>query len=157
MRVATCRSQVALACPRGLCWSRRWWCADWSVLSFPAGQLPGCSRSSSYKRRWKIVPNQTQLKIPLHTSVTSSLPLLREESAAKRGCKHQAGGGDGERCFRRHDWLRDIIIFPVLTTDPRAPLELEHLKLGIAAKARWQRAQPVVKTGATIPRNIFTV
>lgn len=102
-------------------------------------------------RRWNIIPKWTKLLITSHTSVTSSIPLLREESAAKRGCKHQAKeGGKKERGMLQMTRLkrRDVVIFPLLTTDPQAPLELERLKLGIAAKTRQQRAQLAVnKTG----------
>lgn len=69
-----------------------------------------------------------------YTHTLTSVPLLREEGAAKRGCKHQAGGQkDGGGCFRRRDGIKEGSNVPSLTTDPQAPLERERLKLGIAA------------------------
>lgn len=52
---------------------------------------------------------------------------------------------------------RDIIDLPVLTTDPPAPLELEHLKLGIAAMTRQRRAQLAVNKRDKVSRSIYSV
>lgn len=142
----TCTPRVALACPTGPCWSRRWWCGGSSAWSCPAALPPDCWRSLSCNRWRKMSPEHIQT---LRTSLTS-VPLLWEESAAKRGCKHQAGGQkDGGGCFRRRYWIKEGSNVPSLTTDPQAPLELERLKLGIAT-GRQDGRTTVSKMGGNI-------
>lgn len=138
--VPTCTSQVAFACPTGPCWSRRWWCADWSVLLFPADLLPGRSRSLSYKKTMEHYFQMTTTVNHVNTPAWPPPYLFCGKRAQQRGVANTRleGGGTKERGMLQTTRLkkRDIVIFPLLTTDPRAPLELERLKLGIAAKTR---------------------
>lgn len=157
--VPACMSQVALACPTGPCWSRRWWCADWSVLLLPANLLPGRSRSSSYKRRKNIIPTRTQLLIILHTSVTSSVPLLREESAAKRGCKHQAR----EKKKRRRGMLQRAQLnkrhyhFPFTYHRPTSPTWTGAFNTGNRCKDTMTESTAGGEQDGTKYKNILTM
>lgn len=45
MYMCVCVHGDVLAGPTGPCWSRRWWCGDWSVVSSPADLLPARSHS----------------------------------------------------------------------------------------------------------------
>lgn len=137
--VPACTSQVAFACPTGPCWSRRWWCADWSVLLFPADLLPGRSRSLSYKKTMEHYFQMTTTVNHVNTPAWPPPYLFCGKRAQQRGVANtRLEGGAKERGMLQTTRLkkRDIVIFPLLTTDPRAPLELERLKLGIAAKTR---------------------
>lgn len=97
--VPTCTSQVAFACPTGPCWSRRWWCADWSVLLFPADLLPGRSRSLSYKKTMEHYFQMTTTVNHVNTPAWPPPYLFCGKRAQQRGVANTRleGGGKRER------------------------------------------------------------
>lgn len=101
--------------PTSPCWSRRWWCWDWSVLLFPADLLPDCSRSSSYKRGGSVITEQTWLLLTETEERGLLLLLLRTSFGGRERSKEvlQTPGWGGEAESVASDWWtqRDVVIF----------------------------------------------
>lgn len=122
--VPTCTSQVAFACPTGPCWSRRWWCADWSVLWFPADPLPARSRSSSYKKTMEHYSQRTTTANHVNTPAWPPPYLFCGKRAQQRGVANTrlgVGGREREGCFRRRDWRIETLSFSLYLPQTHEP------------------------------------